>query len=252
MKIVYNILIIFFSIILVSCGGDNEDPKITPFKKKPVFKITVNNNIKKVDATDLYIDKKDGDNAIYLKFNLEQAKEVTGDNWDVAFCRRSIIVNGGNQVITDKAYADLIEPERTGNAALAIVGKIDAKEENLVAIASEDGGDYLKTTEVPENIEFRQDKLGEFAIKLDKSRILSEYNATPIKVGEHIVSIRNNCFLIIRTHNGHYAKLKIKSLYSNGGKDYKKAKSWEDSYNYFPYLTFTYNYNMTKGDKRLE
>ncbi len=260
MKIISKILMLVFFTLLISCGN-NEEPKPTNNEEPPISykdsteelkkaKIEITkekDGVKTVNVTDLYVLDKSGN---YLKFNLEKAKWVIGDDWDIAFYSRSIIVNGGNYVVTAKAYATAKEPERTGNAALAIAG---TEKDEFVVVADEQGGGYSELAKVPDNIVFRQDELGEFAIKEDNSRILSEYNLTPpSSIGEHIVSIRNNRFLIIRTHNGHYAKLKIKSLYSNRGKDYNKASDWNDSYNYFPYLTFTYNYNTKKGNKKLK
>ncbi len=251
------VLMLLVLITIVSCSkeepkSNKEEPPINykdsaeELKKAKIIVGEEKDGIKKVDVADLYVSDKSGD---YLKFNLEKATWVTGDDWDIAFYSRSIIVNGGNYVVTAKAYATAKEPERTGDAALAIAGY---EKDEFVVVADEQGGGYSELAEVPDNILFRQDELGEFAIKEDSSRILSEYNLTPTSIGEHIVSIRNNRFLIIRTHNGHYAKLKIKSLYSNGGKDYNKASDWNDSYNYFPYLTFTYNYNTIKGNKKLK
>ncbi len=256
--------LVLFLAIFISCHKNNEKEPVVEIKnsfnkesneKLKNTEVTIKElgkDIKKVDITDLYVSNvgENGEDA-YLKFNLEKATWVTGNDWDIAFYSRSIIVNGGNMVVTSKPYSTP-EPERTADASIAIMGKgsleEEIKPENLVAIAKETDGEYLKVTEVPKNTEFLQDKLGAFAID-DDSKGMSEYNSSPL---EHIVTIKKNRFLIIKTHKGHYAKLKIKSLYKDGGKTATEAESWDDAYNYFPYLTFTYNYNMKKGYKKLQ
>ncbi len=127
----------------------------------------------------------------------------------------------------------------------------EVKPENLVIIAKETDGDYLKVTEVPNTAEFKQDKRGDFAID-DSSKGMFEYNLSPF---EHIVTIKKNRFLIIKTHKGHYAKFKILSYYKDRGKTAQASVdtgSMEEGMIYANYFTFTYNYNTKKGDKRLE
>ncbi len=240
MKIIKLLFVLLLVTFMISCNKSNEEEPVIDIKnsfnkesneKLKNAKIVIKElggDIKKVDITDLYV----------------------SNVGKIAFYSRSIIVNGGNMVVTSKPYSTP-EPERTADASIAIMGKgsleEEIKPENLVAIAKETDGDYLKVTEVPKNAKFLQDKLGVFAID-DDSKGMSEYNSSPL---EHIVTIKKNRFLIIKTHKGHYAKLKIKSLYKGGGKTATEAESWDDAYNYFPYLTFTYNYNMKKGNKKL-
>lgn len=51
----------------------------------------------------------------FTKFNFATGQKSTNEKWDIAFRGTSIIVNGGAKI----GIAD--EPERTGNAAIAIV-----------------------------------------------------------------------------------------------------------------------------------
>lgn len=212
---------------------------------------TEKDGIVKVDVTDLYSQMKDvNDKDKYLKFSLERGTYVDDDNWDIAFYNRSIVINGGELVAA--APYSTPEPTRKGNVQLAIMGKMDYEEEiqadNLVAIAKETDGDYLNVTMVPENIDFRQDHRNEFAID-DSSKGMFEYNNSPLG---HVVTVKKNRFLIIKTVNGHYAKLKLKSLYKDGGKTATIAQDMNEAITkYFGYYTFTYSYNKVKGDKKL-
>ncbi len=239
------------SVLMISCGGNEDEPKKTEpenpkLNKEAVIEVKEENGFKKVDVTDLSAKEE------YVKFNLEKAAVVTGDDWDIAFYSRSVIVNGGEYVI-DAPYA-AVQPTRTAEAAIAIMGKDEAKElkaESFAIIAKETDGDYLKTLEVPDTAIFLQDtEENGFAIDYN-SKGMFEYDF-PI---QHIVSIKKNRFLIIKTHKGHYAKLKFKSLYAGAGETAitsLETGNMNDGLKYFGFYTFTYNYNMKKGDKKLE
>ncbi len=240
--------------LFFSCG-DKDEPTLPNNENVKITEL--GNGIKKVDVIDLHAtlgdDKEKGR---YLKFNLAKASMTTGDDWDIAFYHRSIIVNGGEYVMAIP-YNIEEEPKRTGNAALVIMGRTtsedEAKPENLVIYAKETDGDYLKVKEVPKDVEFVQDKLNQFAIDYD-SKGMFEYNLSPPEL-EHIVTIKKNRFLIIRTHDGHYAKLKIQSDYKESGKTAKESidsGSMEAGLKYANYITFTYRYNTKKGDTRLD
>ncbi len=252
MKIISKILMLVFFALFISCGN-NEEPSIT---EREIIKVTEKNEIKKVEVIDLHATLGDNEKkGRYLKFNLAEARMTDGDDWDIAFYHRSIIFNGGEYVMLDPYNIGGEEIKRTGNAGVVIMGKTDAKDEakkeNLVVFAKETDGDYLKLKEVPENIEFVQDKLNHFAID-DDSKGMYEYYLSPV---EHIVTVKKNRFLLIRTHNGHYAKLKIQSNYKGAGETADaslETGSMDEGIKYANYITFTYKYNTKKGDKRLE
>ncbi len=259
MKIISKILMLAFFVSFVSCGSDNDEepkePEVKKLKEFPKFdiKTSTENGIKKVTITDLYTSNLEGEKMVYRKFNLEKGEYVNGNDWDIAFYNRSIIVNGGTACI-EQPYSTII-PERTGNCTIAIMGKTtyddEVKPKNLVITAKETDGDYLKVTEVPDNADFKQDSLNEFAID-DDSKGMFEYNLSPF---EHIVTIKKNRFLIIKTHNGHYAKLKLLSYYQGAGataEESVKTGSMEAGMVYANFFTFTYNYNTKKGDKKLQ
>ncbi len=261
--------LILLSVLAISCGGNQEEPNKPPTPPNPSekadIKVTEKDGFKIVSVTDLrtrdvyvkdnkYVYQKidEDDKEVYVKFNLEKATQVTGDDWDIAFCNRSIIVNGG-QTVTDAPYSSA-QPARTAEGAIAIMGKDEneLKPENLVITAKETDGNYLTTTKVPTTAVFRQDteKMG-FAID-GQSKGMSEYFASPV---EHIVTVKKNRFLIIKTHKGHYAKLKILSLYDGAGATALQSLETGDmnaGMKYFGFYTFIYSYNTKKGDKKLQ
>ncbi len=245
-------------ILTCSCNPKKEEPKspTTPaqLKAKLVEVKDLGNGIKKFDIIDLPTSRSIGKKLYYSKFNLAQGKYVEGENWDIAFYNRSIIVNGGTTTIGFDTYS-LEILERTGDAALAIMGKAsteeEQKKENLVITAKETDGDYLKVLEVPADIKWQQAQREAYAID-DYSKGMFEYNFSPI---EHIVTVKKNRFLIIRTHDGHYAKLKILSYYQGSGATAKKSLetgSMEAGMKYANFFTFTYNYNTVQGNKKLQ
>ncbi len=252
--------------LLFSCG-DKDEPNVPEIKKVTDYdiKIEMKGDIKKVTITDLWTSSPEGEKMYYHKFNLEKGKYVEGDDWDIAFYNRAIIVNGGKTLISGGKYGvEVCEKNPKANAALAIMGSAGEEilygtdsqkskewaKENLLITAKETDGDYLKTKEVPENIEFKQD-IDDFAID-DFGAGMFEYN---LSLYEHIVMVKKNRFLIIRTHNGHYAKLKLLSYYQGAGATAKKSVetgSMKEGLKYANYFTFTYKYNTKKGDRRLE
>ncbi len=252
------VLMLFALICIVSCNKEEKEKepevqKPTEFPKYDI-KTSTENGIKKVTITDLYTSNLMKEKKLsYHKFNLEKGKYVEGDDWDIAFFNRSIIINGGMACI-EQPYSTTIL-DRTGKCTIAIIGKTtyddEVKPKNLVITAKETDGDYLKVTEVPDSADFKQDSLNEFAID-DSSKGMFEYNLSPF---EHIVTVKKNRFLLIKTHKGHYAKLKILSYYKGAGATAQKSVetgSMEEGMIYANFFTFTYNYNTKKGDKRLQ
>ncbi len=252
-----------FAIMSLLCSCGSEEPKVKPdvpsveLKAKSVAVKDLGNGVKQYDVVDLPTSKQIGKKLYYSKFNLEKGAYVTGNDWDIAFYNRSIIVNGGATTIGLDTYSIEIL-ERTGNAALAIYGATGEDEwteadrkENLVITARDTDGDYLKIKEVPADIQWQQAQRDKYAVD-DYSKGMFEYNLSPI---EHIVTVKKNRFLIIRTHNGHYAKLKILSYYQGAGATAQKSLetgSMEAGMKYANFYTFTYNYNIQKGNKKLQ
>ncbi len=255
MKKLLSLLMLLLAFSCKDKGEDIKPPVVEPLPKAKSVKVQdLGNHIKKFDVVDLPTSRTIGKKHYYSKFNLAKGAYVVGDDWDIAFYNRSIIVNGGVATVGQGTYmTELLE--RKANAALAILGKAsaeeEAKEENLVITAKETDGDYLSVKEVPKDIKWLQDKGDAFAID-DDSKAMFEYNNSPF---EHIVTVKKNRFLIIRTHNGHYAKLKILSYYQGAGataKESLSSGSMESGLKYANFYTFTYNYNTKQGDKELQ
>ncbi len=108
------LLMLLVLISIVACSKE-EEKKENLFEeklKKAEIKVEEKNGIKKVDITDLYTSNEIGKNTgVYLKFNLEKATWVTGDDWDIAFYNRSIIVNGG-EITLEAPYSTVSLKER--------------------------------------------------------------------------------------------------------------------------------------------
>ncbi len=149
----------------------------------------------------------------FVKFSFEQGKIVEDDNWDIAFRATEIIVNGGKEVGNVKG-----EIPRKGNAALLLY-----KDKTLSDIK-----------EAPVDSEFKQDKVGELA--LPKGDGWYSYK------GRGLIVPKAGRIIVIKTNNGHYAKMEIASYHKDGKVSLATSN----------YYTFNYVYNPNKGDKNLQ
>jgi hypothetical protein len=149
----------------------------------------------------------------FVKFNFSTGEITESETeWDIAFRATTIIINGG----TGTGLTDA--PERNGN-----------------------GGAYIHD-EIFENIsdvnvnDFAKDDNDELAIPksaFDPSIGWYTYNSTT-----HIISPTINKNLIIKTHDGKYAKVKIINYY----------KDLQDTdYTQSGYYTFDYVYQPNEG-----
>lgn len=150
----------------------------------------------------------------FTKFSFSKGKQVTDDNWDIAFRATEIIINGGEK------GAVLEDINRTYNAALAL------KE-----------GTFTSVKEAPELNEFKQDSKEKLALLTGSGLGWYTYNPT-----NHSILPTAGKVLVIKTHNGHYAKMEIVSYY----KDLQVTPTTSQ------YYTFNYVYNPNKGDKNLQ
>lgn len=149
----------------------------------------------------------------FTKFSFSEGKQVEGDAWDIAFRATEIIVNGG------KKGALLEDIDRAYNAALVL------KE-----------GTFASIIEAPAEEEFKQD--GE-SLALPTGSGNGWYTYNP---ANHSIAPTAGKVLVVRTHDGHYAKVEILSYYKN----------MEPSQTSSQYFTFNYVYNPNKGDKKLQ
>ncbi|CAL2104510.1 conserved exported protein of unknown function [Tenacibaculum sp. 190130A14a] len=149
----------------------------------------------------------------FAKFSFKEGKKVTGDNWDIAIRGTRILVNGGSVIgLTD-------EPARTGSASLAVVSNTFAE---------------VKTA--PADSEFKQDAAGVYALPHGSGNGWYTY------AGGVVTRIAGKVF-VVKTIDGNYAKMSIKSYYKN-----------DDSSNIANarYYRFEYVYNPNVGDKSFQ
>ncbi|MFD0991983.1 HmuY family protein [Tenacibaculum geojense] len=151
----------------------------------------------------------------FTKFSFSTGAVVTGENWDVAFRGTSIIVNGGSEIgLTD-------EPSRTGNGAIAL-----------------ENGIFTEVVTAPSDEFFTQDAANTYALPTGSGNGWYTYNGQT-----HLISPVLGTVIIVKTHNGHYAKMEILSYYKDGdSSDLDNSR----------YYTFNYSYNPNQGDKNLQ
>lgn len=204
MKTIKSILFIVLVTVLITSCSSNE------VETEPV----VTNKAENIHApvTTDYTVNPPTESGEFTKFNFSIGKVVTGNNWDIAFRGTTIIFNGGTKVgLTD-------EPARTGNAAFSL-----------------QTGTFSEIVTAPSDSEFEQDKSGTLA--LPKSTWYSYNRQT------HKISVVAGKILVIKTNNGHYAKMEILSYYKNN--DSSKRENAR-------YYTFNYVYNPNKGEKNFK
>jgi len=150
----------------------------------------------------------------FVKFSFSSGAEASGDAWDIAFKGTAIIVNGGSA--NDGV-------DRTGNAAAVILDGIFEEQE-----------------EAPEAAAFRQDTEDELAIP--KGGGNGWYNYDP---QNHLITPIAGKVLVIRTHDGRYAKMEILSYYKDAPATPNAFQDQSATY------TFRYMY-QADGSKQLK
>jgi hypothetical protein len=194
-------LITLVSLLITSCTSN--DVELEPVVAKQAL------NIYAPVTTD-YTVNPPTEAGTFTKFNFEKGTVVTDDGWDIAFRGTTILVNGGVEV----GFSD--EPTRAGIGALSM-----------------QTGTFTEVLIAPNDAEFIQDQSG--ALALPKSTWYS-YNGQT-----HQISPVAGKVLVVKTSNGHYAKMEILSYY----KDQDTSKDSR-------YYSFNYVYNPNIGDKNLE
>lgn len=154
----------------------------------------------------------------FAKFSFKTGEQVTGDDWDIAFRATEIIVNGG------KKGALLEDIDRTGDASLTIVS-----------------GVFSEVTEAPADSEFKQDQ--EDLLALPRGSWYT-YQGPPT----HKITPNTGLVYIIKTIDGNYAKMEIRSYY----KDMDDSNSADPMSSGSRYYTFDYVYNPNVGDKNFK
>ncbi|HEY1196005.1 HmuY family protein [Flavobacterium sp.] len=154
-------------IFTASCSSDDDKNEVIP---------VVTTKVSNLDAS----------GTEYTKFSFSENKVVTTDNWDIAFNKTTIIVNGG----VKKADA---EPNRTGSGAVSIVS-----------------GTFGSVTLFPAASTFVQDGTAAYAIPTGSGNGWYSYNATT-----HIISPIAGKVFVVKTRDGKYAKFEILSYYKD-------------------------------------
>jgi hypothetical protein len=146
----------------------------------------------------------------FTKFSFSENAVVTNDSWDIAFRGTTILVNGGTVIgITD-------EPTRTGVGAISIVSNtLDA------------------VTSIPQASTFVQDGTNSYAIPTGSDNGWYSYNPMA-----NLITPIAGKILVIKTHDGKYAKMEIISYY-------KDAPANPDATSLTRYFTFKYVYQPT-------
>lgn len=121
----------------------------------------------------------------FIKFSFKTNAIVTGDNWDVAFRSTTILVNGG--------VAASGQPTRTGIGAGAVLtstfsGILTAPSDNLLL----------------------QDSATTYAIPIGSNNGWYNYNGAT-----NVVSPIAGKVIVVKTHDGKYAKMEILSYYKD-------------------------------------
>ncbi len=144
----------------------------------------------------------------FTKFSFSLGTTTTSETeWDIAFRGTSIILNGGSSMGT------IDEPARSGEAAGYI---IEGTFNDIASVNTE-----LLTQDSEEGY------------------VLSDwYSYDPVN---HVINPTAGRVLVIKTHDGKYAKVEILSYY----KDAPDSPSMESEYRYY---TFNYVYQPNEGE----
>lgn len=202
------LILLFLAIAFVSCNDDDNDPTLVAVESKT--------------ANDIPAPQTGGQGqpvgGNFTKFSFATGAVTTSDtDWDIAFRGTTIAVNGGTVTGTDD------EPERNGIAGAFVAS-----------------GTFASIKEAS-GITFAQDSDGSFAIPTGSDNGWYNYNPQV-----NIVSAIPGKVLVIKTHDGKYAKMEVLSYY-------KGAPAQPDGFvDESRFYTFNYVYNPNDGQTVLE
>lgn len=206
-KLILTLLVVSF--IATSCSDDKQTVPTAPVQSK---------NIKNFHAPQVVDRTTRAESGEFTKFSFKTGAAVTtGNNWDIAFRGTRILVNGGAKIggITD-------EPERTGNASLAVLS-----------------GTFSNITTAPADNQFKQDAAGAYALPWGSDKGWYNYSGPP----RFLITPLAGKVIVVKTVDGNYAKMEIISYY----KDNDPTKRGNSRY-----YTFNYTYNPNVGDKSIQ
>lgn len=203
MKTIKFLTIALLCMGFVACSSDDDAPTLLPVNSESV--------------SNLHAPQVGGQgqpvSGAFAKFNFATGEATTSNTeWDIAFRGTSIIINGGASLGTTD------EPERTGNGAAYIAD-----------------GSMSSVTEV-ETASLVQDSTSGYAIATGSGNGWYTYAGPPT----FLINPIPGKILVIRTHDGKYAKVEILSYYQDAP-DNPDAFVHEGRY-------FTFNYVYQPND----
>ena len=179
MKNFKTLLVVAISFALFSCSKDDAPTPATP--SATALTVETYSNLFAPSAG--VPPNTTGD---FVKFNFATNQIVTtGDNWDVAFRATSILINGG--------VAASGQPARTGVGAASVVT-----------------GVFANITSAPADNLFTQDSATGNAIVTGSGNGWYNYNGAT-----NVVSPIAGKVIVVKTHDGKYAKMEILSYYQD-------------------------------------
>ncbi len=193
--------VLMLAFVAVSCS-DNDTQIVEPVASK-----TITNLHAPANGQGSYTGE-------FSKFSFKTGTTVTDDSWDIAFRATEIIVNGG---VKGKLLEDI---DRVGNASMTLLT-----------------GTFKSITEVPTDTELKQDSAEALVIATGSNNGWYTYVGPPT----HAINPITGKVIVVKTIDGNYAKMEIRSYYKN-----------EDITSESRYFTFDYVYNPTVGDKNLK
>ena len=206
-------LAVLFSVLFTSC--DDAEEIVSDDNGGEASAELVEDTVENMNApqTTVYypVYTKSGE---FTKFSFAEGGTTTSDDeWDIAFRGTTVLVNGGTYTGINTS-----EPERTGDAAMLLVT-----------------GDFVEGVADASDYQLKQDAEGEQALPQTS---WYTYNLE----GENKIRRVSGQVLVVKTHNGHYAKLQFLSYYKDRDIENGDAQ----------YYTFNYVYNLVEGDTALE
>lgn len=196
------VLIIALTLGFSSCSDDNDNPLLE-------IESSTFSNLKATQSAD-YSTNPPTITGDYIKFSFKTGAITTGNDWDIAFRGSTIIVNGGEATATD-------QPARTANVGAYIAS-----------------GTLASVTDVNTTLFVSDSATNGLAIPTGSGNGWYTYNATT-----HIISPIAGKIIVVKTHDGRYAKLEILSYYENSQPNTDLSNS--------QYYTFNYVYQPNEG-----
>ena len=209
MKSTFKFLTLFLLVVtFTACDNDDDEPRLEAVESKT--------------ATNVPAPQTGGQGqpvgGAFTKFSFETGAVTTSEtDWDIAFRGTDIAVNGGAVTGTND------EPERNGNAGISV-----------------ETGTFASIVDAA-NITFAQDADGAYAVPAGSDNGWYNYAGPPT----HVISPVPGRVLVIRTHDGKYAKVEILSYY-------KDAPTAPDAESESRFYTFNYLYNPNEGQTSLQ